>query len=97
MVRKTPPLSGGDGDQDMSYIVSSAAAADNDDSGSDGEERRFVWKLSTQAMRYDGPAADSLAHGDTATSSSNSIKGKAGYSKYGKHQKNFSATKYIKP
>jgi hypothetical protein len=79
----------------MSYIVSSAAAAAEDDSGSDGEERRFVWKLSTQAMRYDGPAAESAAHGDTATSSN--IKGKAGYSKYGKHQKNFSATKYIKP
>jgi hypothetical protein len=44
-------------------------------------------------MRYDGGAAEN-AHmaGESAT-----IKGKAGYSKYGKHQKNFSATKYIKP
>jgi hypothetical protein len=75
--------------RDSSFIVSSQP----DDSG---DERRFVW---VQKLLQDG-AAKSGASGKPATSQSTpheTIRGKSGFSKHGKHQVNYSATKYIKP
>mmetsp|Transcript_19357 Transcript_19357/g.24975 ORF Transcript_19357/g.24975 Transcript_19357/m.24975 type:complete len:88 (-) Transcript_19357:333-596(-) len=70
-------------DDDMSngFIISSKV----DDY--DGE-RRFVWKHET-TLRLGG--------GESLPNSAFAGGGKPSHSNIGKHQKNFSATKYIKP
>lgn len=73
----------------VSYIVSSKVEEEDD-------ELRFVWaqKLIRPDVPDDGP--NSSLGGETSGRSSRPG-AHGGYSKHGKHQVNYSATKYIKP
>ena len=78
----------------VSYIVSSKVEEED-------QELRFVW---AQKLIRDGPddgPNSGLGCGDlsSGTSSNRSTRpgARGGYSKQGKHQVNYSATKYIKP
>jgi hypothetical protein len=77
-----------DDTRDSSFIVSSQP----DDTA---DERRFVWvqKLLQDGAKSTGASGKPLQ----ATTPHETIRGKSGFSKPGKHQVNYSATKYIKP